>query len=97
MLRARYGFDESVLIRYYAGKLSNRGETVAVKKPYSFVTRSDGTKQWYYEISDATLYSDRWPNMGETDGKGKSLNRKEFTTMGYGYTSWEAKDPTPGK
>ena len=97
LLRARYGFDESVLIRYYAGKLSNRGETVAVKKPYSFVTRSDGTKQWYYEISDATLYSDRWPNMGETDGEGKSLNRKEFTTMGYGYTSWEAKDPTPGK
>ena len=97
LLRARYGFDESVLIRYYAGKLPNRGETVAVKKPYSFVTRSDGTKQWYYEISDAVLYSDRWPDLYAADGKGKSLNRKDFTTMGYGYTNWTVADPTPGK
>ena len=94
LLRTRYGFDESVAIRYYAGKLSNRGETVAVKKPYS--KNADGSR-WYYQLSDATLYSDRWPGLTETDGKGKSLNRKEFTTMGYGYTSWEAKAPTPGK
>jgi len=94
LLRARYGFDESVAIRYYAGKLSNRGETVAVKKPYS--KNADGSR-WYYQLSDATLYSDRWPGLTETDGKGKSLNRKDFTTMGYSYTVWEAKAPTPGK
>ncbi|SIO27876.1 lamin tail domain-containing protein [Fibrobacter sp. UWB11] len=95
LLRARYTIPESVPICYYAGKLSNRGETVAVKKPYSFV-ENGGVKQWYYEISDATLYSDRWAGMTDTDGKGKSLNRKEFTTAGYGYTAWEAKAPTPG-
>ena len=97
LLRARYTIDESVPIRFYAGKLSNRGETVAVKKPYSYVTKADNTKQWYYEISDATLYSDRWSGLTETDGKGKSLNRKEFTTTGYGSAVWSALAPTPGK
>ena len=96
-LRARYGFDESVAIRYYAGKLSNRGETIAIKKPYSSTVKSDGSKQWYYELSDATIYSDRWVGLTETDGKGKSLNRKDFATMGYEYTVWQALAPTPGK
>ena len=93
-LRTRYGIDAAVPIRFYAGKLSNRGETIAVKKPYS--KSADGSR-WYYQLSDATLYSDRWPDLYTADGKGKSLNRKEFTTMGYSYTVWEAKDPTPGK
>jgi len=94
LLRARFSIAESVPIRFYAGKLSNRGETVAVKKPYS--KNADGSR-WYYQLSDATLYSDRWPAMADTDGKGKSLNRKDFTTMGYSYTAWEATAPTPGK
>ena len=97
LLRARYSIDETVPVRFYAGKRSNRGETVAVKKPYSYVTKADNTKQWYYEISDATLYSDRWSGLSETDGKGKSLNRKEFTTTGYGSAVWSALAPTPGK
>ena len=97
VLRARFGIDNAVLIRFYAGKLSNRGETIAIKKPYAFTTKSDGTKQWFYELSDATIYSDRWVGLTETDGKGKSLNRKEYTTMGYEYTAWQALDPTPGK
>ena len=97
LLRARYSIAETVPVRFYAGKLSNRGETVAVKKPYSYVTKADNTKQWYYEISDATLYSDRWAGLTETDGKGKSLNRKEFTTSGYGSAVWSAAAPTPGK
>ena len=96
-LRDRYSIDAAVPIRFYAGKLSNRGETVAVKKPFSFTAKSDGTKQWYYEISDATIYNDRWSGLTEADGKGKSLNRKDYTTMGYGSASWQALDPTPGK
>ena len=96
LLRARFSIAESIPIRFYAGKLSNRGETIAIKKPYSFMEKN-GIKQWFYEISDATLYSDRWPNLYEADGKGKSLNRKDFTTMGYGYAVWEAAAPTPGK
>ena len=97
LLRARYSIPETVPVRFYAGKLSNRGETVAVKKPYSFVSKADGTKQWYYELSDATLYSDRWAGMTDADGKGKSLNRKDFTTMGYGSAVWSVLAPTPGK
>lgn len=97
LLRARYSIPETVPVRFYAGKLSNRGETVAVKKPYSFVSKDDGTKQWYYELSDATLYSDRWAGMTDADGKGKSLNRKDFTTMGYGSAVWSVLAPTPGK
>ena len=94
MLRSRFNIDESVVIRFYAGKLSNRGETVAVKKPYA--KNADGSG-WFYQLSDATLYSDRWPGMTDADGKGKSLNRKDFTTMGYGYNNWTIADPTPGK
>ena len=97
LLRARFSIDETVPVRFYAGKLSNRGETVAVKKPYAYTAKSDGTKQWYYELSDATLYSDRWVGMTDADGNGKSLTRKDFTTMGYEYTAWQAADPTPGK
>ena len=97
LLRARFSIDETVPVRFYAGKLSNRGETVAIKKPYNFANKSDGTKQWFYELSDATLYSDRWTGLTDADGKGKSLNRKDFTTMGYEYTAWQAADPTPGK
>ena len=97
LLRARYDIPEAVQVRFYAGKLSNRGETVAIKKPYNFANKSDGTKQWFYELSDATLYSDRWTGLTEADGKGKSLTRKDFTTMGYEYTAWQAATPTPGK
>ena len=96
LIRTRFSIPDAIPVRFYAGKLSNRGETVAVKKPYSFV-ENGGDKQWYYEISDATLYSDRWPGMSDSDGKGKSLNRKDFTTMGYGYANWTLADPTPGK
>jgi len=96
LLRARYDIPEAVQVRFYAGKLSNRGETVAIKKPYAFTNKSDGTKQWYYELSDATLYSDRWTGLTDADGKGKSLNRKDFTTMGYESTAWQALTPTPG-
>ena len=95
LIRTRFSIPDAIPVRFYAGKLSNRGETVAVKKPYSFV-ENGGDKQWYYEISDATLYSDRWPGMSDSDGKGKSLNRKDFTTMGYGYANWTLADPTPG-
>ena len=44
LLRARFSIAESVPIRFYAGKLSNRGETVAVKKPYS--KNADGYAVW---------------------------------------------------
>ncbi|MCQ2064050.1 MAG: lamin tail domain-containing protein [Fibrobacter sp.] len=95
-VREKQQIPETVQIRFYQGKLSNRGETVAVKQPYSF-TGSGETRQWYFDWSDATLYSDRWEGFNETDGFGKSLQRVDFTTMGYEAKAWTPADPTPGK
>lgn len=97
-LRTRYAIDPAVLIKFYKGKLSNRGETIAVKEPYSHVSNDTGV-QWYYGWSDATLYSDGWsePDFENTDGFGYSLQRADFTTMGYEAKAWKAAAPTPGK
>ena len=102
-LRTRYSMDASVVIGFYSGKLSNRGETIAVKKPYFYQEdRSNPlNSQWYYDWSDATLYSDKWSGNGvdykRADGFGYSLQRKDFTTMGYEAAAWTAAEPTPGK
>lgn len=97
-LRTRYAIDPAVIIKFYKGKLSNRGETIAVKEPYSYVSGDNGV-QWYYVWSDATLYSDSWsePDFAKTDGLGYSLQRVDYTTMGYEAKAWKAAAPTPGK
>ena len=102
-LRTRYSIDANVLISFYSGKLSNRGEMIAVKKPYFFQNDVSNplNSQWYYDWSDATLYSDKWSGNGveykRADGYGYSLQRKNFTTMGYEASAWTAAEPTPGK
>ena len=55
-LRTRYSIDANVLISFYSGKLSNRGETIAVKKPYFYQkdTSNPLNDQWYYDWSDFT-------------------------------------------
>ena len=100
-LRTRYSIASDVLVKFYKGKLSNRGEMIAVKKPFDFSddpTNPSGI-QWFYDWSDATLYSDSWTGTGfaKTDGFGYSLQRKDYTTMGYEASSWIAAEPTPGK
>lgn len=102
-LRKRFSIDEGVLISFYSGKLSNRGETIAVKKPYFYQKDASNplNDQWYYDWSDATLYSDKWSGNGidykRADGHGYSLQRKDFSTMGYEASAWIAAEPTPGK
>ena len=102
-MRKRYAIDASVLISFYSGKLSNRGEMIAVKKPYFFQNDVSNplNSQWYYDWSDATLYSDNWSGNGidykRADGYGYSLQRKDFTTMGYEAAAWTVDKPTPGK
>lgn len=96
-VRSKKQIPETVQIRFYEGKLSNRGETIAIKKPFGLMKSTDGSTQWYFEWSDATLYSDRWEGMNETDGFGKSMNRVNFETMGYEASAWMAAEPTPGK
>lgn len=91
-VRSNYKIDSKVQIVLYKGKLSNRGETIAVKEPYS---KSD--VNYYYKWHDATLYSDNWPGLNEADGFGYSLQRKDKTTMGYEASAWTVGEPTPGK
>ena len=89
------------LIKFYKGKLSNRGEMVAVKKPFAFSEDpvNPMNNQWFYDWSDATLYSDGWKgtDFAKTDGFGYSLQRKDYSTMGYEASAWIAAEPTPGK
>ena len=99
-VRSNYVIDPSVQIILYKGKLSNRGETIAVKEPDSkgcSATTSTTNAKCYYIWHDATLYSDNWPNLKEADGYGYSLHRNDFTTMGYEASAWTASEPTPGK
>lgn len=100
-LRTRYSIASDVLIKFYKGKLSNRGEMVAVKKPFAFSEDpvNPMNNQWFYDWSDATLYSDGWKgtDFAKTDGFGYSLQRKDYSTMGYEASAWIAAEPTPGK
>ena len=105
-IRNDYSIASDVQIFLYRGKLSNRGETVAVKQPFAWdpVTPDDTNPdlntvlvQWYYDWSDATLYSDTWEGFEETDGFGKSMQRSDYTTMGYEASAWKVAEPTVGK
>lgn len=105
-IRSDFKIASDVQICLYKGKLSNRGETVAVKQPFDWdpVTPDDTNPdlntalvQWYYDWSDATLYSDTWKGLEEADGYGKSLQRTDYSTMGYEASAWEAAEPTVGK
>lgn len=104
-IRKDYEISSDVQICLYKGKLSNRGETVAVKEPFDFddavYSETDPTLtsvvQWYYDWSDATLYSDTWEGLEEADGYGKSLQRTDYSTMGYEASAWKVAEPTVGK
>ena len=102
-IRADYKIASDVLICLYKGKLSNRGETVAIKQPFEYEeftpseTNPDANMtlvQWYYDWSDATLYSDSWKGLEEADGFGKSLQRTNYKTMGYEASAWKVVEPT---
>lgn len=95
-VRETYQVPADVQIVTYKGKLSNRGETIAVKEPYSKET-VDGITKYFYIWHDATLYSDGWDGLTEADGYGYSLHRVDVTTMGYEAKAWKVDVPTPGK
>ena len=52
---------------------------------------------YFYIWHDATLYSDKWPDLKEADGLGYSLQRVDTKTMGYEASAWKADVPTLGK
>jgi hypothetical protein len=94
-VRETYQIPADVQIVTYKGKLSNRGETIAVKEPYSKET-VDGITKYFYIWHDATLYSDEWDGLTEADGYGFSMQRVDTSTMGYEAKAWKAVKPTPG-
>lgn len=97
-VRKAFKIPENVIIKTYNGKLSNRGETIAVKEP--FAREEDDTAtggyRYFYIWHDATLYSDAWDGLAEADGYGFSLQRVDTSTMGYEAKAWKAAKPTPG-
>ena len=95
-VRSTYSIPADVQIVTYKGKLSNRGETIAVKEPFSKET-VEGITKYFYVWHDATLYSDNWEGLAEADGLGFSLHRIDNTTMGYEAKAWKVDYPTPGK
>ena len=95
-IRSNYNIDASVKFALYKGKLSNRGETIAVKEPYT-KEGSGANTTYFYVWHDATLYSDNWEGLAEADGLGFSLHRIDNTTMGYEAKAWKVDYPTPGK
>ena len=72
-----------------------------MSKPFAFSEDpvNPMNNQWFYDWSDATLYSDGWKgtDFAKTDGFGYSLQRKDYSTMGYEASAWIAAEPTPGK
>ena len=97
-VRQTYKIPEEVLIMTYKGKLSNRGETIAVKEPFAKEEdpTATGGYKYFYVWHDATLYSDNWEGLAEADGFGYSLHRVDTSTMGYESKAWKVDVPTPG-
>ena len=97
-VRSSYKIPDEVKILTYKGKLSNRGETVAVKEPFTkeVDATATGGYKYFYVWHDATLYSDNWDGLGEADGYGYSLHRVDTSTMGYEAKAWKVDVPTPG-
>lgn len=98
-VRASLSIPEDVQIVTYKGKLSNRGETIAIKEPFAKEEdpSATGGYRYFYVWHDATLYSDNWEGLAEADGFGYSLHRVDVTTMGYEAKAWKGDVPTPGK
>lgn len=99
LFRTKNNIASDIPIYCYDGRLSNRGELLVVKKPFSWTPNPEKVQlvSWNYSFVDAVLYSDRWAGMREADGLGKSLHRVDFSTMGYESGAWKAAAPTPGR
>ena len=69
----------------YEGKLSNRGERIALERPQAPEPPA-GTVSWV--IVDEVIYSDQAPWYLDTDGTGKPLQRNLITTSGNNPGSW---------
>jgi len=95
---ASYGLsgEEVTLLGPYDGKLSNRGERVALERPQASddPLRPDDIS---WVIVDEVIYYDRAPWPAEVDGTGLSLRRWPLTSSGNAPLSWApGAAPSPG-
>ncbi len=88
-----YGLDsiQAPIIGPYDGKLSNRGERIALEKPV--YVDAVGVA---WGIVDEVIYFDKDPWPSGADRSGLSLQRISAQRSGNDPTNWTAETPTPG-
>jgi len=95
--RAAYGLSpgEIRILDGYAGKLSNRGERLAIERPQaSDNPLSPDDISWV--IVDEVIYFDASPWPADADGAGLSLNRSDLQGDGNAASNWGVSFPSPG-
>jgi hypothetical protein len=93
--RAAYGLSTPGPRIYgpYSGRLSNKGERVALEKPQR-PDRPGDPISWV--IADEVFYFDSTPWQAGADGFGASLQRLNMAGHGSDPENWTAATPTPG-
>ncbi|MFC1452883.1 DUF2341 domain-containing protein [Verrucomicrobiota bacterium] len=86
---------DAVIMGPYSGRLSNRGERIAVERPQS----SDNPalpEEISWVIVDEAIYFDQRPWPTASDGTGRPLQRRPGTSCGNDPANWSGLDATPG-
>ena len=78
----------------YTGRLSNRGERVALEKPAA-PDAPGGETAWV--LMDEVIYFDRSPWPHSADGDGAALHRRGVALSGNDPENWQAAPPSPGQ
>lgn len=95
--RAAYGLaqGEVRILDGYGGKLSNRGERLALERPQASDNplRPDDVS---WVIVDEVIYFDASPWQADADGSGLSLNRADMQGDGNSASNWGVAFASPG-
>jgi hypothetical protein len=98
--RRLYSIAPTVQIFQCNGKLSNDGETIAIKKPGTAYVDNNAVVRINYITVDKVSYNDKAPWPSDADGNGYSATRKDLNAYGSEPSNW-ANSPivagTPGK
>jgi len=78
----------------YEGKLSNKGDRIALERP--LVSEESDDPGLFWVIVDEVIYFDQSPWTTATDGSGKSLRRIDLEVSGNDPANWLESIPSPG-